>query len=150
MDRHDRLDTLRDLIRDNSFRTQADLVEALAAQGMHVTQSSVSRDVNTLGLIKVDGVYTLPDALVETELPALEGPVWRHLSSLCSAGEHMIVARVAPATAPLVGAALDALLIPGIAGTIAGDDTVFIALSDARYHAPISEHLRRAAQAPPR
>lgn len=142
MTRQARLDLLRALVGRHDYRTQADLIEALATHNVHVTQSSISRDIRALQLSKVDGVYTLPLKPLPVVMPPLDDPIWHHILTLHCVGGHLIVLRVKAATAQLIGAALDALPLPGIAGTIAGDDTVFIALKDTVYQQALATQLR--------
>ncbi len=145
MNRQDRLELLRSLIARNDYRTQAELIDALAHHQISLNQSSISRDIKALALTKIDGVYRLPPEKVEPELPNFSGPVWHHLLALYCTGEHLLVLRVKPATAQLVAAAIDALPLPGVAGTIAGDDTVFIALKDERHQQALVGRLRQVS-----
>lgn len=145
MSRQDRLELLCTLIAQQDYRTQAELIAALAIHHVHLTQSSISRDIKALALIKVHGVYKLPEVSPQPNLPPIDGQVWHHILTLHHVGEHLLVLRVKAATAQLVGAALDALPLPGLAGTIAGDDTIFVALKDQAHQQALSDRLRRAS-----
>lgn len=148
MTRQDRLELLRDLIARHDYRTQAELIAALASHQVHLTQSSISRDIKALELAKIDGVYRLPEEEEEElapTLPPFSGAVWHHLLALHCVGDHLLVLRVKPATAQLVGAALDALPLPGMAGTIAGDDTIFVALKDRPHQQALAHRLRQVS-----
>ncbi len=145
MNRQERLELLRDLIAENDYRTQSDLIDALAQHQINLTQSSISRDIKALNLSKTNGVYCLPVEEQLPEFPEFSGTVWHHLLTLYCVGENLIVLRVKPATAQLVGAALDALPLPGLAGTIAGDDTIFIALKDSLHQQALADQLREVA-----
>ncbi len=120
-----------EIVEGQSIGTQADLAEALADDGFDASQSTVSRDVAELGLVKIDGAYRKPPSGMErAESPAAarvsEG-VLRHTT----AGDHLIVLFTLPGDAQGVARALDALGWPEVAGTVAGDDTIFVAVPDA-------------------
>jgi transcriptional regulator of arginine metabolism len=129
---------IRDLVGQRSIRTQAELAAALRERGFRATQATISRDVGELGLLKAtrEGVlaYALPARLVDADstgedrLAALlrDLPIEFHESGL------MLVLRTLPGSAHAIAAALDRARWPGVAGSIAGDDTVFIACRDRR------------------
>lgn len=128
--RKQRLLRILELISVRRVHTQEELVEALAADGWDVTQSSVSRDIAALGLVKQDGVYhrPLPDAqraVDPDELRIREGVL-----SVETAGDVLVVIRTPPGEANRVAVALDRLRWPSVVGTIAGDDTIFVATRD--------------------
>ncbi|MEL6182560.1 MAG: arginine repressor [Myxococcota bacterium] len=126
-ERDERLRALLDLVQAREFRTQSELVKALRRMDFQVTQSSVSRDIRDLGLRKRGGVYTAPREV-------LAGPdgveVWDFAKSVIAAGDHMVVLKCQTAMAQPLAVAIDRARWPGVAGTIAGDDTVFIAVTD--------------------
>jgi transcriptional regulator of arginine metabolism len=129
-DRRKRLVKILELISTRSLHTQEELAEALAAEGWEVTQSSVSRDIAALHLIKVDGVYQrppldLPDGGDPDERRIAEG-----LLAVSRSGDAMLVLHTPPGEASRVGAALDRLAWADVVGTLAGDDTIFIAVKD--------------------
>ncbi len=128
MEREERLQVLLELVIEGEFSTQESLVEALKERGVAVTQSSVSRDIRDLGLRKRSGIYIAPAEM-------LAGPsgldMWAFATSVVAAGDHMVVIRSRPATAQALASEIDAARWPGVAGTIAGDDTVFIAVTSA-------------------
>ncbi len=127
---------IRDLLEQRLIRTQQELAAALRERGFRTTQATVSRDVAELGLIKVnrEGVqaYALPPRLVEAEASGEDRlrkllrdlPIEFHESGL------LLVVRTLPGSAHAIAAALDRARWPEVAGTIAGDDTVFVAFPD--------------------
>lgn len=125
-----RLNTLRDLLMLGEMSTQEDLVAELKRQKLTVTQSTISRDLRRLGAIKtVDGsgrtIYRLPD---ESTAPVpLAASSLRHLLVDINHNGHMIVIHTSPGSASLVARQLDQSLPSDILGTLAGDDTVFVA-----------------------
>lgn len=129
-DRRKRLVKILELITTRSLHTQEELAEALAEEGWEVTQSSVSRDIAALGLIKVDGVYRRPPAaVVETGDPD-ERRIAEGLLAVSPSGDALLVLQTPPGEASRVGAALDRLAWPDVVGTLAGDDTIFVAVKD--------------------
>ncbi len=131
----DRLEALRDLLRQGELSSQDELRERLEKLDYVCTQSTVSRDLRKLGAVKaidVDGrtVYRLPE-----EEPVAIAAVANALSEMVRELDHnasMIVVRTSPGSASLVARHLDQTRPGGILGTIAGDDTIFIAPSARR------------------
>lgn len=123
MKKSGRLKAIADLVSSVSVTRQEQLLGLLTKSGYSVTQASVSRDLDELGITKVDGRYTLPKKpITATEAEAL---------TLRRAGDNLIVARCAPGMASAAAVRIDALDLSEIVGTIAGDDTIFIAVADA-------------------
>jgi transcriptional regulator of arginine metabolism len=108
--------------------TQNDLVVALKKQGVAATQVSISRDIAELGLVKVAGVYR-PAA--EGGVADAELPLRTSVRAVTPAGPNLTVVRCDAGTAPRVGLVLDGLTLAGLVGTLAGDDTVFVASETA-------------------
>ena len=123
MNKRDRQQKILSLIRAKPIGTQEDLRALLERSGMPSTQSSVSRDLEELGVVKHHGHYTLPRT---------NGTAVRGLLSLDQAGDTLIIARTIPGLASAVAVEIDAAAIPEIVGTIAGEDTIFIAVRDAK------------------
>src|SRR5215203_7259233 len=123
MNKRDRQQTVLSLIQAKPVGTQEDLRALLERAGMPATQSSVSRDLEELGVVKHHGHYTLPRA---------NGTAARGLLSLNHAGESLVIARTVPGLASAVAVEIDAAAIPDVVGTIAGEDTIFIAVRDAK------------------
>ncbi|MGZ6266904.1 MAG: arginine repressor [Candidatus Limnocylindrales bacterium] len=127
---------IRDLLGQRPIRTQQELATALRDRGFRATQATISRDVAELGLIKSnqDGVqtYTVPARVTEAESTGEERlrallhdlPVDVRESGL------MIVMRTLPGSAHAIAAALDRTRWSEVVGSIAGDDTVFVACAD--------------------
>jgi transcriptional regulator of arginine metabolism len=128
-DRHKRHLKILELISTRSIRTQEELSEALAAEGWQVTQSSVSRDIAALRLVKVDGAYRRPPRGVPTADPD-ERRIAEGVLTAESAGEALIVLHTPPGEANRVAVALDRLAWADVVGTIAGDDTIFLAVKN--------------------
>jgi transcriptional regulator of arginine metabolism len=126
---------LAELIRAGAFVSQEELTERLKELGFAVTQATVSRDLEQLGAVKLKrgGVlsYALPDQLGAADWSAgrLERILREFVVSIEAAGQ-LIVIRTPPGSAHLVAAAIDHALLPEIAGTVSGDDTMFVAVRD--------------------
>src|SRR5689334_4093256 len=123
MNKRERQQKILSLIQARPIGTQEDLRALLEKTGVPATQSSVSRDLEELGVVKHHGHYTLPRT---------NGSAARGLLSLDHAGESLVIARTVPGLASAVAVEIDAAVIPDIVGTIAGEDTIFIAVRDAK------------------
>lgn len=129
-ERDQRQRRILELVASRELRTQEELAEALAAAGWAATQSSVSRDIAMLGLVKIDGVYRRPrHAARPIGNPDVERIADIVLSAE-SAGDAFIVLKTPAGEANHVAVGLDRLAWPEIVGTIAGDDTIFVAVRD--------------------
>jgi transcriptional regulator of arginine metabolism len=113
---------IRDLIEARRISTQDELTELLSGGAFNVTQSSISRDLEELGITKVNGFYALPKAS--------GNPQRFGLLSLDTAGDIMIVAKTEPGLASAIALRIDRAGIGSIVGTVAGDDTIFIAVKN--------------------
>lgn len=128
--RKQRLLRILELIATRRIRTQEELADALRQDGWEVTQSSVSRDIAALGLGKVEGAYARPAA---AELRGVDPNELRIRDSVlrCEpAGDALVVVRTPPGEANRVAVAIDRLAWPELVGTLAGDDTIFLAARD--------------------
>jgi transcriptional regulator of arginine metabolism len=127
---------IRDLVAQRPIRTQQELAAALRERGFRTTQATISRDVAELGLVKAASegiqVYALPRRLVEAESSGedrLRALLHQLPIELREAG-LLLVVRTLPGSAHAIAAALDRARWPEVAGSIAGDDTVFVACID--------------------
>jgi transcriptional regulator of arginine metabolism len=139
-----------ELIRGGGVTSQEELVERLAAAGLSVTQATVSRDLDELGAVKMRRggglAYALPDQLGGRDWSAsrLQRVLGEWVEAAEAAGP-LIVLRTPPASAHVVGLALDQAALPEIAGVIAGDDTLFIAVREGAAPAALLARLRALA-----
>ena len=132
MNKRERQQKILSLIQAKPIGTQEDLRALLERTGVPATQSSVSRDLEELGVVKQHGHYTLPRT---------NGNGARGLLSLDQAGDSLIIARTVPGHASPVAVEIDAAAIPEIVGTIAGEDTIFIAVRDAKSQRPVLKQI---------
>lgn len=128
---------IRDIVGAHAVRTQRELAAALAERGFRTTQATISRDVAELGLAKElrGGVpaYALPQRLAESSEATAEERLRALLHDLpVELGESglLLIARTLPGSAHAIAATLDRMHWKEVAGSIAGDDTVFIACPD--------------------
>ncbi len=145
--RHARIE---DLIRTQPVRSQTELGELLSAEGVQVTQATLSRDLEELRAIKVGGVYLIPEdgnrALrpVETGTAKLIRLLRELLNGTDSSG-NLAVLRTPPGAAHYLASAIDRSGVPEIVGTIAGDDTIFVVARDPLGGADLAAKLARWA-----
>lgn len=124
------------LLEEHRVTSQAHLVELLAEDGTEVNVSTISRDLEELGAIKVripggETAYAIP------ELPSRQVAPEDHLRrvlgdwvvELARSGD-LVVVRTPPGSAHVVGSAIDRAGLPGVLGTIAGDDTLLLVSSE--------------------
>ena len=127
---------LKSLLRRRKARTQQGLVAALEDKGYSITQSSLSRDLMHIGARKVDGAYRLDGELDDAERQGQVYPTLTELQpfvrSVRAAGPNLLVVATRPGLAQTVALALDSMDMPEVTGTIAGDDTVFVAIPGRR------------------
>jgi transcriptional regulator of arginine metabolism len=128
------------IIRGRPVRSQGDLAELLAAEGVQVTQATLSRDLEELGAVKAragDGraVYLIPEEGTGPMHPAREAParlvrLLRELLTDASGSGNLVVLRTPPGAAQFLASALDRSGLPDVVGTIAGDDTILVVARD--------------------
>jgi len=146
--RDQRLRAIADLIRTRPVASQDEIAEALAALGFTVTQATISRDLEQLGAAKVRRagllVYALPE---EISPPVSDGPqmqtVFRDWVRSVDFAGNLVVIKTPPGSAHLVGVALDRAELPEVAGTICGDDTIFVAVRDVVSAPSLAQRLQR-------
>jgi transcriptional regulator of arginine metabolism len=141
-DRRKRHLKILEIISTRAVHTQEELAEALAAEGWDVTQPSVSRDITALRLVKVDGAYRRTSRATATQNPD-ERRIAEGVLTCEPAGDALLVLHTPPGEANRVGVALDRLAWPDIVGTIAGDDTIFLATKDTGAQRRVLRQIRR-------
>ena len=135
---------IRDLLLQGPAETQALLVRALQDLGHIATQSSVSRDLREIGTIKTASGYELPgeSASGDEQVAAVADL----LRSMTPAGSNLLVIRTGVGAAQRVALAFDRCGWPGMIGTIAGDDTIFVATESAHAQKNLITRIERAAR----
>ncbi|MEU7973415.1 arginine repressor [Micromonospora sp. NPDC049089] len=140
-----------ELIRDRPIRSQTELADLLAADGVGVTQATLSRDLEELGAVKVRGgdgpaVYLIPEdgqrPLRDAEAaPARLVRLLRELLNGVDSSGNIAVLRTPPGAAQYLASALDRAGLPEIVGTIAGDDTILVVAREAVGGAALGDKL---------
>jgi len=123
MPKHERHKAILELVSRRRIGRQDEIASILWKKGFEVTQASISRDLEELGIAKVAGRYTLPQK-------SFDAPLSLSLT-LTAAGDNLIVAKSAAGMASALAVKIDSAKIRDIIGTVAGDDTIFIAVADA-------------------
>ena len=139
------------LLETHAVTSQAQLVELLSEEGIEATQTTVSRDLEELGALKVrvpggDTVYALPELPVRQVAP--EDHLRRVLGEWVAEMAHsanLVVLRTPPGSAHVVGSALDRSGFPGVIGTVAGDDTVLVVAADGVSGGALAARLAEVA-----
>ncbi len=119
------------ILREGVVHRQEDLVRLLREEGHDVTQSSISRDLRDLGVLKASGRYVLPP----DEVSRTQGDfamLAQFVRGLKRAGPSLTVLKTTIGAAQSVAVAIDRAEWPEVAGTISGDDTIFIATATGR------------------
>ena len=130
---------IRDIVSRRPIHSQEELLSALRRVAVGVVQSTLSRDLAALNLRKSQGRYVVADTSTVPDRvdlsPAVRG--W------AACGPHLIVVRTTPGQAQAVALAIDEAADPGIAGTVAGDDTLFIATRNKSLQSAAQDRLAR-------
>ncbi len=142
-----RHNAIRQLVSRITVTSQDDLRQKLATEGFDVTQATLSRDLNELGLIKGRNGYALPQSSNDDEeLPTLQ-ELFASFGLSTDQAMNQIVIRTTLGSAQPVAAAIDREDWDGILGTIAGDDTILVICTDAERAATVRERLEGILQA---
>ena len=129
------------ILRAEAVRRQQDLVRLLKKAGHAATQSSISRDLRDLGVLKASGHYVLPGHEV-TRANGDFSTLTRFVRELRRAGPSLTVLRTSVGAAQSVAVAIDRAEWPEVAGTLSGDDTIFIATANTRAQEELIGRLR--------
>jgi transcriptional regulator of arginine metabolism len=129
------------ILRAGLVRKQSDLVRLLKKEGHEATQSSISRDLRDLGVLKASGRYVLPPEEVSRANGDF-GMLAQFVRGLRPAGASISVLRTTIGAAQSVAVAIDKAQWPEVAGTISGDDTIFIATATLRDQQALFGRLR--------
>ncbi len=134
------------LVEDRHLATQLELAEALRGEGIETVQGTVSRDIAQLGLMKVrngDGrlVYALPGAADLRRIEDLAVSLRRFATSMTPAGQLLVITTDNGFAAPLADA-IDSASLADVAGTVAGENTIFVAGRDGTTGETLEEQFR--------
>ena len=121
-----------EMVNRGSAQTQQEIAAALARRGMRTTQATISRDIQELGLVRSGRGYRSSAELV------------RELVLSVELVQPVAVIRTPPGTANLVARRIDEAALPGVAGTVAGDDTIIVVLRKPAAGKALKELLTHA------
>lgn len=123
-------DAIIQMIKTEKVKSQEDLQTRLKRQGIAMTQSTISRALSRLNIAKVNGVYALP-AITEGASRLVD------FLEVRPSGDTLLVLKTSPGNANRVAYILDNARLDGIVGSLAGDDTVFVAVETKRKRASV-------------
>lgn len=130
-----RQEKILEIIASKDVETQSQLIDELSARGVKSTQATLSRDIKELRLVKEltsDGKYRYVAASRDefTDFDLRLKKIFRECVTTYATAQNLIVIKTLPGLAPAACAALDGMDIDGLVGTLAGDDTAFLAMRD--------------------
>lgn len=139
------------LLTEHAVVSQTYLVELLAEEGIAATQATVSRDLDEMGAVKVrvpggDTVYAIPELPSEQHVPEahLRRVFGEWVVDVAESG-NLVVLRTPPGSAHVVASALDRTGLPGVIGTVAGDDTLLVVVAEEIGGKKMATQLRELA-----
>jgi len=132
----DRQNVILEIIAERDIETQNQLLEALAERGVKSTQATLSRDIRDMRLIKELGPggsyrYVVAASQENADLDARLRKIFKECVLSYDVAQNLLIIKTLPGLAQAAGSTLDGMEIPGLVGTIAGDDTAFLALKDS-------------------
>ena len=145
MNRRERQHAISELVRGRALSTQAEVASALRDAGFDVVQTTVSRDIADLGLVKVRApsgrlVYASPGTSDGDRMRALGAAMRRYAMGAEAAGT-LVVLTTPSGYANALAQAIDEAAHPGVAGTVAGDNVIFVAVRDGISAAALRDEL---------
>lgn len=135
------------IIGERDIETQADLMEALEKEGVMSTQATLSRDIKELMLVKRMGDsgkyrYTISGKTSYVNHEEKLKKIFKESVVSCEVANSIIVIKTLPGLANAASAAIDAVSFDGLYGTVAGDDTLFVAMHDKETALKVCRHIR--------
>ncbi len=133
MDKQKRQQILLDIVTKVEVDTQEEIIKLLNEQGLNVTQATVSRDIKEMGLVKTSGrvkkyKYAQVTQIHKDSAKLLN--LFKAAVNSIDSAQNLVVVKTIIGNANAVAAAIDAQRIPGVIGTLAGDDTVLVVTKD--------------------
>lgn len=148
-ERSERRQRILRLLERARVRNQAELQDRLAAAGFAVNQATLSRDLRDLGVVKGPEGYELPQGPLSPQ--SAQPSLWHAVHTFllgATAAQNLVVLRTPAGGAQALGLALDRAALPGVVGTIAGDDTVLAVCADAAKARALVRQLTGGARRP--
>jgi transcriptional regulator of arginine metabolism len=149
MDNLYRRNQILEIVRTGRPATQKELRRKLADRGIHVTQATVSRDIEGLGLVKTREGYRLPGAPEPAgqRQPGLSVILKEFLLEIRLAS-NLVIIKTRPGNAHTIAVGLDSTAWSELVGSVAGDDTIFLATADPRQAARLQKRILSALAGP--
>src|SRR5436190_10629235 len=141
-----RHNAILELVRSGEITSQDDLMRGLKARNIEVSQSTLSRDIQELRLAKTGGVYTVVEAGPAKPSDESILRILREFMEGVELAQNIVVVKTGPGHASTVSQALDDAGWPESVGTLAGEDTVFIATRSSRDATKIQRRIRELLQ----
>lgn len=133
MDKQKRQQILLDIVAKVEVDTQEEIIKLLNEQGLNVTQATVSRDIKEMGLVKTSGRVKKYKYAQVTQIHKDSAKLLNLFKAAVNSidqAQNLVVVKTIIGNANAVAAAIDAQRIPGVIGTLAGDDTVLVVTKD--------------------
>jgi transcriptional regulator of arginine metabolism len=131
-----------DLVHSRSVASQHELARLLRSEGFPATQSTLSRDIREIGLVKARGRYRLPSDLNRVPEERSLRRTIRDLVVRSAVSGNIVMLKTPPGNAHSLGVVLDAAVWPEVLGSVAGDDTVFLLLRNPRLGRKVMKRIR--------
>jgi transcriptional regulator of arginine metabolism len=149
MRRAERIRDLVQILHSGGAASQQEIVDSLRSRGHDVTQATVSRDLRAVGAMKVPNgersIYRFPEDVPRGGADVIQRELQRNLDGFALAivsADSLVVVRTAPGHAQLLARAIDLAGLGEIVGSVAGDDTIFIATPDQETAIRVAEAWR--------
>jgi len=146
--KNNRQEKILEIIAQRDIETQEQLMNALSEQGVDVTQATISRDIKQLRLVKRTGPYgsmryELPDAGSVPEFSSTIESIFRQCVVQYCCSQNLVIIKTLPGLASAACSAIDQMALSTVLGSIAGDDTAFIAMRDSAAAATFCEEIHQ-------
>jgi transcriptional regulator of arginine metabolism len=129
-------------IEKHVVRSQEELSSVISKEGVETTQSTLSRDIRELGLVKARGCYQAPGAIPAGPSTDNLRRAFKQFVIRTGVSGNIVMIKTSPGNAHSIGAVLDAAQWPEVLGTVAGDDTVFVLLRNGQSSRKALERIR--------
>jgi len=135
-----------EIARKRRVTSQEELSSLLKREGVDVTQSTLSRDIRELGLVKVRGGYQVSGELHSAPPDEILRRAFEQFVVRTGVSGNIVMIRTSPGNAHSVGVVLDAAQWPEVLGTVAGDDTVFVLLRNGHFGKKVLGRIREFSE----
>jgi len=130
-----RHEAILQIITETEIETQHELIAKLSVAGFTTTQATISRDVKDLGLIKATSqtgksYYAQSAVSMRKDYSGKLLTIFRESVTSCNQARNIVVIKTLPGLASAASSAIDGMGVSGLVGTVAGDDTAFLAMAD--------------------